>query len=95
MSAYQLYLRDDENSWDWIGTLEAATHAEAFRLVLRCLGPGDHERPIRVEQDTEGVFRKPLSRPRPSACESHSKYTRGTRQQQSSALPSPPGVTSR
>jgi hypothetical protein len=63
--AYQLYLRN-EKSWDWIGTIDADTHADAFRTALLCLGPGDDQRPIRLEQDIEGAYRKPSSRIVPS-----------------------------
>lgn len=65
MRTYQLYLKD-ENAWVWVGTLEAATHADAFRSALLCLGSGDDQRPIRIEQDTEGAYHKPIG-PRPAA----------------------------
>jgi hypothetical protein len=58
--SYQLYLKTQGNSWDWIGTFDAATHADAFRMALLSLGPGDERRPIRVEQDIDGAYRKPL-----------------------------------
>ncbi|HEY2586360.1 MAG TPA: hypothetical protein VGI81_11405 [Tepidisphaeraceae bacterium] len=58
MRTYQLYRRK-ENAWDWVGTLDAPTHADAFRAALLCLAPGDERRPIRIEQDTEGAYRKP------------------------------------
>lgn len=59
MRAYQLYLRGDA-SWDWIGTIDADTHADAFRAALLRLAPGDEQRPIRLEQDVEGAYRKPF-----------------------------------
>ena len=58
--SYQLYLKTPGNSWDWIGTFDAATHADAFRTALLSLSPGDESRPIRVEQDIDGAYRKPL-----------------------------------
>lgn len=58
---YQLYVRVDR-AWSWICTFEAPTHAEAFRHVLACLRADERERPIRLEQDTEGTFCKPCNR---------------------------------
>lgn len=66
MRAYQLYLKG-EASWDWIGTIDANSHADAFQAVLQRLGPGDEQRPIRLEQDVEGAYRKPLEAAR-SGC---------------------------
>lgn len=63
MRAYQLYLKGDR-AWDWIGTIDADTHADAFQAALQCLGPGDDQRPIRLEQDIEGAYRKPFEEPR-------------------------------
>jgi hypothetical protein len=60
---YQLYIRK-EDAWEWIGTIDAATHADAFQLALQCLGPGDNDRPIRIEEDTERTYRKPVRRRR-------------------------------
>lgn len=57
MRAYQFYVKRNHN-WTWVGTIDAATHADAFRQALLCLGPGDEDRPIRLEQDTEGAYRK-------------------------------------
>jgi hypothetical protein len=61
MRAYQLYLRV-EGAWSWLCTLDAPTHADAFRQVLLCLRGDEPLRPIRVEEDTEGTFRKPCER---------------------------------
>lgn len=60
MRAYQLYVKVDR-AWSWVCTLDAPTHAEAFRQALLCLRGDDHERPIRLEQDIEGAFRKPCN----------------------------------
>lgn len=82
MRAYQLYLKED-NAWVWVGTIDAATHAEAFRLALLSLGPGDEDRPIRVEQDTEGAYRKPVGHRvpgRPGAFRGRSEQNRCGRQ---------------
>ncbi|HEY2587027.1 MAG TPA: hypothetical protein VGI81_14875 [Tepidisphaeraceae bacterium] len=68
MRAYQLHVKVD-GGWSWICTIDAATHAEALHRALRCLSPGEIERPIRVEQDTEGVYRKPCCEPRPGSSE--------------------------
>lgn len=56
--AYQLHVKVD-GGWSWVGTIEAPTHADAFRQALLALGPADKERPIRFEQDLEGAYRKP------------------------------------
>jgi hypothetical protein len=58
---YQLYVRRD-GAWSWVCTFDAPSHAEAFRRVLLCLRGDEFERPIRLEQDTEGTFRKPCDR---------------------------------
>ena len=63
MRAYQLHVKVD-GGWSWIGTLDAETHADAFRQALLALGHGDADRPIRFEQDTEGSYRKPCPQPR-------------------------------
>ena len=65
MRTYQLYLRD-QKAWDWVGTIDAPTHAEAFRTALLSLGPGDEKRPILIQQDIEGAYRKPL---KPHGCQ--------------------------
>lgn len=59
--AYQLYVMR-EKSWDWIGTIDANSHAEAFQAALLSLGPDDENLPIRLEQDVEGAYRKPVCR---------------------------------
>lgn len=59
MRTYQLYLKD-ERAWDWVGTIDAPTHADAFREALLSLRPGDDTRPIRIEEDTERAYRKTL-----------------------------------
>lgn len=58
MRTYQLYIRL-ENAWTWVCTIDAATHAEAFDMALPCLPSRDSDSPIRIEEDTEGAFRKP------------------------------------
>lgn len=58
MRAYQLHVKV-EGAWEWVCTIDAPTHAEAFRQALICIGRANQERPIRLEQDTEGAFRKP------------------------------------
>jgi hypothetical protein len=59
---YQLYVRADDGAWSWICTFGAPCHAEAFRQTLACLRGDEFERPIRLEQDTEGAFCKPCDR---------------------------------
>lgn len=56
--SYQLYIRV-EGAWQWSCTLDAETHADAFRRVLLCLGRDDEHRPIRLEEDLDGSYRKP------------------------------------
>jgi len=58
MNSYQLHIKV-ERAWVWICTIDAPTHAEAFRHVLICLRPDEHAHPIRLEQDTENAYRKP------------------------------------
>ena len=57
MRAYQFYVKRNHD-WTWVGTIDAATHADAFRQALLCLRAGDEDRPIRLEEDTEGAYRK-------------------------------------
>ncbi|HEY2586960.1 MAG TPA: hypothetical protein VGI81_14540 [Tepidisphaeraceae bacterium] len=59
MRAYQLHVKVD-GAWSWICTIDAPTHAEAFQRALLCLSPSELERPIRVEEDVEGAYRKPI-----------------------------------
>lgn len=59
MRAYQLYIKE-KDAWVWVGTIDAPTHAEAFRFALLCLEPGDEDKAIRLEQDMAGDYRKPL-----------------------------------
>jgi hypothetical protein len=61
--AYQLYLKGNGNAWEWIGTLEAATHADAFGQALLCLSADEMGRPVRIEEDHERAYRKPLRLP--------------------------------
>ena len=56
MRTYQLYLKEDK-AWVWVGTIDAPTHAEAFRLALLSLRPGDEDLAIRLEQDTSGDYK--------------------------------------
>ena len=58
MNQYQLHVRDG-GRWMWLCTLEAASHAEAFHRALTCLGQAHYEKPVRLEQDLEGAYRKP------------------------------------
>ncbi|HEY2588719.1 MAG TPA: hypothetical protein VGI81_23455 [Tepidisphaeraceae bacterium] len=58
MRAYQLHVKV-EGAWAWVCTIDAPTHADAFRQALLCIGGDNQDRPIRLEQDTEGAFRKP------------------------------------
>lgn len=60
MRAYQLHVKV-EGAWAWVCTIDAATHADAFRQALRCVGSNNQNRPIRFEEDTEGAFRKPCA----------------------------------
>jgi len=75
LRAYQLYIKE-RDAWVWVGTIDAPTHAEAFRFALLCLEPGDEDKPIRLEQDMEGDYRKPLeqgAQPRPEAVSQKAK----------------------
>ena len=65
MRCYQLHVKID-GAWSWVCTIDASAHEEAYRIALRCLGPADQERPIRIEQDTEGAYRKPFRPPSPA-----------------------------
>lgn len=58
MNVYQLYIKTGEQ-WEWLCTIDAATHAEAFHRAVLCLGQAHYDKPIRLEQDLEGVYRKP------------------------------------
>ena len=58
MRIYQLHVKVD-GAWSWVCTIDAGSHAEAFEAALRCLGSADGDRPIRLEQDIEGAYRKP------------------------------------
>ena len=42
MKRYQLYVREvgEGGRWEWLCTVEAATHAEAFHRALLALGEG-------------------------------------------------------
>ena len=65
METYQLHVRV-EGAWAWVCTIDADTHADAFRFALLCLNrEGGSDRPIRFETDTDGAFRKPC----PHACD--------------------------
>jgi hypothetical protein len=57
MNRYQLHVRED-GRWEWLCTIEAATHAEAFHRAIQCLGDDHYNKPIRLEQDLEGAYFK-------------------------------------
>ena len=58
LKSYQLHVRED-GRWEWLCTVEADTHAEAFHSALLGMGGEHYRKPIRVEQDTDGAYRKP------------------------------------
>ena len=49
----------EEERWKWVCTIDAATHAEAFAMALDRLSSAGLDDPVRIEEDTEGSFRKP------------------------------------
>ena len=63
MNHYQLYFREG-GRWEWLCTIEAANHVIAFHLTLVFLGERHRHKPIRLDQDLEGVYRKPCPVPR-------------------------------
>ena len=58
MRTYQLHVRV-EGAWEWACTIDAETHADAFLRVLLCLGRDNEQRPICLEEDLDGSYRKP------------------------------------
>jgi hypothetical protein len=60
MSAYQLSAKV-AGEWEWICTIDAETHPEAFRKAMLCLESRHYDKPIKLEQDEPGseVRRKP------------------------------------
>ena len=63
MNRYQLHVRE-EARWEWLCTVEADSHAEAFHRAILALGGEHYHKPIRPEQDTGGDYRKPCTPPR-------------------------------
>jgi hypothetical protein len=56
---YQLYVKIT-GKWEWVCTIEADSHAEAFRSAMQCLDPRLYDKPIRLEQDpAEGQSEQP------------------------------------
>ena len=50
MNRYHLYVKL-EGRWQWVRTIEAASHAEAFRSAMHMLDPEYYGKPIRLEQE--------------------------------------------
>jgi hypothetical protein len=53
MNAYQLHVKV-EGEWEWICTVDAETHPEAFRKAMLCLESRHYDKQIKLEQEAPG-----------------------------------------
>lgn len=61
-SRYHLYVKV-EGKWQWVSTIEARDHRQAFSSAMLTLKPEHYDKPIRLEQEeAPGVDTPPQPR---------------------------------
>jgi hypothetical protein len=54
---YHLYVKV-QGRWEWVRTIEAENHTEAFRRAMHNLEPEHYDKPIRLEQEETRAGKK-------------------------------------